>query len=266
MEADQLAESRAALLALLIIEPTLSTTCNLGLIARRLSLWVEAADNLNRCVRAYAAVPAAGRALARYDEMRAELAMARAMVAAVRIRTPEGARVTIDGMIVGPLTPHRETFLEPGTHVIEVANDRRELDLRAGSTRTLDFAAPPPAKPKKIDPIAAAGGAGIGVFTGVGGGLLALSFIYRGAAEGTLVQIEKTSGGSACREAWRTPGPCLALTKYATAADALLSASVVSFALSGALIAGTAIYTSGKSPPPARVVVGLRGVRVEAAW
>ena len=105
-----------------------------------------------------------------------------------------------------------------------------------------------------------------GLVAGAGGGLLSLSFIYRGAAEASLRQVEGTSGGSGCREPWRNVASCTALTRYATSANVLLGASIGSFALSGALIAGTALTTTGKTPPPARVVVGLGGVRVEAVW
>jgi len=265
MEANELEESRAALLALQVIDPSVGTACNLGLVARRLSLWVEAAENLNRCVRAFRAVPHAPHDIGQYDQFRAELAMARAMVAAVRVVTPKGARVTIDGAVHGTVDPEHELFLRPGPHVVEVGSDRRPIDLRAGSTKTLDFTAAPPRRPEGIDRPAWTGLISGAAFAATGGALIAMSQIYRGIADDRRVHLAQTDGRT-CATSERNSASCSSLRGEKITADILLAASFVSFALSGALITDTGVLTGGKKPPPARVVVGLGGVRVEGSW
>jgi hypothetical protein len=265
MEANELEESRAALLALQVIDPSVGTACNLGLVARRLSLWVEAAENLNRCVRAFRVVPHAPRDIEQYDQFRAELAMARAMVAVVRVVTLKGARVTIDGVLQGAVDPEHELFLRPGPHVVEVGSDRRPIDLRAGSTKTLDFTAPPPRRPERIDRPAWTGWISGVAFMATGGALIAMSQIYRGIVDDRRAVLQRTDS-RACTPGGHSAVACSSLVGDKATVHILEAASIGSFALSGALITGTVVRTGGKKPPPARVVFGLGGVRVEATW
>lgn len=51
MEADELSEARSALIALERLNPSVDTTCNLGLVARRLGLFVEAVESLSSSVK-----------------------------------------------------------------------------------------------------------------------------------------------------------------------------------------------------------------------
>jgi hypothetical protein len=265
MEANELAESRAALLALQVIDPTVPSACNLGLVARRLSLWVEAAENLSRCVRAFTAVPSAARDIPRYDQFRAELAMARAMVASLRLTTPLGARVTIDGTVFTSLTPDREIFLKPGSHLVEVATQRRQIDLRPGSVTSLDFTKPPLPKPEGVDRVAFIGWSSATAFATAGGGGLVLSEIYRALATSKLSTLQQTDNRT-CVAGGRNAASCAAMVQETNTATVLRLASIGSLALSGALFTGSAIRSTSKKPPQARVLVGLGGVGVEASW
>jgi hypothetical protein len=265
MEANELAESRAALLALQVIDPTIHSACNLGLVARRLSLWVEAAENLSRCVRAFTAVPPASRDIRRYDQFRAELAMARAMVASLRLATPLGARVTIGGAVFTSLTPDREIFLKPGQHLIEVGSQRRQLDLRPGSATSLDFTRPPLPKPEGVDWVAFSGWSSAATFAAAGGGGLVLSEIFRVSATSKLSALEQADGRT-CLAGGRNATSCSAMLREEATANVLRFVSIGSLALSGALFTGSILRTTSEKPPRARVLVGLGGVGVEASW
>jgi len=265
MEANELAESRAALLALQVINPTIHSACNLGLVARRLGLWVEAAENLSRCVRAFTAVPPASRDIPRYDQFRAELAMARAMVASLRLITPLGARVTISGAVLTSLTPDREIFLKPGQHLIEVGGQQRQVDLRPGSATSLDLTKPPIPKPEGVDWVAFAGWSSATTLATAGGGGLVLSEIFRVSATSRLAALQRADGRT-CLAGGRNATSCSAVLGEVAAADVLRFVSIGSLALSSALFIGSHLRTKSKKPPQARVLVGLGGVGVEASW
>ena len=129
MEGDELLEARAALVALQAIEPSVDTECNLGMVARRLKLWVEATENLTRCVRSYTMVPPNPNDAERATELAAELAMARLEVAGVTINAPSGAPVRVDGQPMGAVSPDREIFLLPGQHTINVGDESKTVSL-----------------------------------------------------------------------------------------------------------------------------------------
>lgn len=269
MEANELHETRAALLALLSTRFSINAVCNLGLVARRLKLAVEAAENLSRCVRAYSIVPIAARDIERYDELRAELAMALSMVATVRLLATDGAPVTIDGVPSGVASSDREIFLTPGPHVLKVEGRQEHLAFRASGTYKLDFTAPkpppPPPKRKGIDPIEFAGWASAAASFGASAGLVTVAEILRRDADSKLGRAEGTNGGSACREPWRNPASCGSFESNSDTTITLYVAGGGTLLLGGALIAATRYYTT-RMKPGAGLVVGLGSLGVEGAW
>jgi hypothetical protein len=143
MESDELPEARAALVSLQAIEPSADTTCNLGLVERRLGFKLEAVENLTRCVESFTTPPTKPEEKFRYDQLVVEQLMARAVVATLTLQAPPKAAVKIDGHAVKLSTPGREYFVLPGWHVIRVGSEERRLYLKEGSKTSLKFEAPP---------------------------------------------------------------------------------------------------------------------------
>lgn len=267
MEANELTESRAALLALQALGPSIPGVCNLGLIARRLALWLDAAENLSRCVRALVAIPPASQDRRRINEFRAELAMTRPMIASVRIRAPSGEPVLIDGKAVGTVTPDREIFLMPGPHTIVVGGRHKQIDLEAGDTATLDFIlfVPERPKPRSFDWVNFAGWGGSVMFMSMGAGLLGVSTILERSAE-TKLSTLMASDARACSSGGRNPNECAALTRETSTANIFYAVSLGSFAISGVLLIGSVIHTTSEKPLRARVLIGLGSAGLEASW
>jgi hypothetical protein len=263
METDELPEARAALLALQALDPSVDTACNLGLVARRLKVWVEAAENLHRCVRAYAAVPAAPAERARYDELAGELLMARTAVTSVVLKGPSGAPVTVDGRSLGVASSDREYFIEPGWHVFGVGGERQRIHFKAGTKLLLEFGDPSTKPSTKVDPVLVVGLTVTGAAAVTSGALFAASAVKRGDAQIERDEVRKTS--ISCAQQHSDQARCDGIKKAEDLAGDLQTAAIVSLLGAGAAGAATVIYWS-QPRSSARVVVGASSVQVVVQW
>jgi hypothetical protein len=263
IETDELPEAHAALLALQALDPSIDTACNLGLVARRLQRWVEAAENLNRCVRAYTAVPVEPVERARYDELVGELLMARAAVTSVVLTAPRGAPVTVDERPIGAASSHREYFVEPGWHVFGVGDERQRIHFKAGARLALKFGVSAKSPSGARDPVLVGGIVGTIAAAVTGGALITASHVKRGDAEGARGEALDTS--RSCALAHRDQAQCDGIKGAKDMAGDLQTAAIVSFIGAGALGAATTFYWSVKPSSP-RVVVGASSIQVVVQW
>jgi hypothetical protein len=276
MEKDQLQESYDALKALQAIDPSeTSTICNLGLIARRLKLYVEASENLLLCVKKTCSPPPPDKfKAARCEEMRAEVDMARAKVAVLVVRAPKGAPVTVDqrpiGASIGGVDPEREFFVEPGWREIGVGDQRRRVFLSAGSRTPFHVAPPAPKlpaptpKPALLDAISIGGIVGTGLALTAGGMLLEVSTIKEEEAKEELGRVtSQTTQG--CRDTSKNPVHCATFVEAQRAAEIYEVASIASFAGGIALGVATGAYVLHRTFK-VRVVVGVGSAGVVIPW
>jgi hypothetical protein len=269
MQTDELPESLAALRGLQALDPSVATTCNLGLVARRLGSSIEAAENLTQCVMAYSLVPASGAESAKVEEIAGELAMARAAIAVVSLKSPAGASVTIDGQEMGQASADREYFLEPGWHTFTATKgaytSRERINLARGAVRSIQLspAPPPPVAPRR-NPWPVVGWVLTASAATAGGIMLAASEVNHGIAIDNLVEAQKTPG--ACFHSELDTLHCSAFVRGRQLAGTFRGAAVGSFAVAGAMALGTSIYMIRGLASAPRVVVGSNFVKVVALW
>lgn len=297
MHANELAETYEALKAIYALDSSsLNIICNIGTVSRRLKLYVEATENLTRCMKVCTPLPSNPEDSDRCKELVAELSMARTKVAVVVLNGPKGAKVTVDGRPMAPLDPDREIFVEPGTREIVVAGRAQRVFLQEGTTTPVDFSPPPPPReplsstsarptPTKAPPpppsptairipevITIAGWIGAGLAATAGGMFLTVSQLKHAEAERELSRsVEETPQG--CSNAARSPIHCPAFKEARDDADRYQFAAIGTFAGAGALAIGTGIFmslspspSSSPSPSPARVEVGVGSIRVVVPW
>ncbi|WP_437777174.1 hypothetical protein [Sorangium sp. So ce1097] len=135
------------------IERSTVGICQLGQLDRRLGRWVDAAEELTRCVREMRA-PATPTERRLHDTRHADLATARQQVAEIRVFAPAGAApVLVGGRLVDE---SGSIFVAPGQHEVEAMlpggrRARATVHVSAGESRAV-LLSPEPADPRPVAP------------------------------------------------------------------------------------------------------------------
>ncbi|WP_438015538.1 hypothetical protein WMF18_32350 [Sorangium sp. So ce315] len=140
------------------IERSTVGICQLGQLDRRLGRWVDAAEELTRCVREMRA-PATPTERRLHDTRHADLATARQQVAEIRVFAPAGAApVLVDGRLVDGriVDEHGPIYVAPGQHEVEAMlpggrTARSTVHVTAGDSRAVLLSAEP-AGPRPVAP------------------------------------------------------------------------------------------------------------------
>ncbi|WP_434042795.1 MULTISPECIES: hypothetical protein [Sorangium] len=140
------------------IERSTVGICQLGQLDRRLGRWVDAAEELTRCVQGMRP-PATTRERRLHDTRHADLAAVRREVAQIHVFAPAGAApVLVDGRLVDE---SGQIYVAPGQHEVAAAlpdgrKARSTVHVTAGESRAvllspepagLRQGAPPPPRP-----------------------------------------------------------------------------------------------------------------------
>jgi hypothetical protein len=191
----------------------------------------------------------------------------------IKVNLPR-AGLTIDGKAAGEAPLTDPIFMEPGDHVIiaaapehEPAKENIHVDKGSFHTVTLTLVkrgaidVAPVVKPGP-DPLVVGGFIAAGLLGGVGGAMAILSKVKATDADAKLTAIDKASHGSASACAGASPSPdCTALHDLRHSRDVFANAALWTFVASGAVTAGTLVYTFvGPRAAPAK-----KGASVQAA-
>ncbi|WP_437956096.1 hypothetical protein WME76_32185 [Sorangium sp. So ce119] len=135
--------------------------CQLGQLDRRLGRWVDAAEELTRCVQEMRP-PATTTEQRLHDTRHADLAAARREVAQLRVFAPAGAApVLVDGRLVDE---SGQIYVAPGQHEVAAAlpdgrKARSTVHVTAGESRAVLLSPEPAALRKGAPPQARPAGA-----------------------------------------------------------------------------------------------------------
>ncbi|KYF59467.1 hypothetical protein BE08_41695 [Sorangium cellulosum] len=140
------------------IERSTVGICQLGQLDRRLGRWVDAAEELTRCVQEMRA-PATPTERRLHDTRHADLAAVRQQVAEIRVFAPAGAApVLVDGRLVDGriVDEHGPIYVAPGQHEVEAMlpggrTARSTVHVTAGDSRAVLLSAEP-AGPRPVAP------------------------------------------------------------------------------------------------------------------
>lgn len=145
------------------IERSTVGICQLGQLDRRLGRWVDAAEELTRCVQEMRP-PATATERRLHDTRHADLAAARQQVAEIRVFAPAGAAPVlvdgrrVDGRLVdgGFVEESGPIYVAPGPHEVEAMlpggrTARSTVHVAAGESRAV-LLSPEPAGPRPVAP------------------------------------------------------------------------------------------------------------------
>ncbi|WP_437309220.1 hypothetical protein [Sorangium sp. So ce388] len=153
-----IAGARAIWARIYALEHTNVALCQLGQLDRRLARWVEAMDELERCV-AQMEPPQTPREQRLYETRHEDLAVARQQVAEVAVLAPPGATaVLVGGRRVDKMG---RIYVAPGQHEVSAALPDGQVvsttvSAPAGESRTALLAPPAATPPTATPPVAAA--------------------------------------------------------------------------------------------------------------
>lgn len=250
------ADARDAFLAIWEATGEREPACNVGRLSFRIGDMPRAVEFLGVCI---STAPEGTKGL---EDVRAELAQARAKVAEVRVRATAGTDVLVDGASRGraPLV----VYLPPGPHAIEgrsrAGSTERTIATAPGEIQIIDLQP----EPEKVAPrrasgwIIASGAAGSAVMVGLG----AVLAVTADRAESTADQDITGRNGCftlnhpSCRSADRSYDAMVTM-RDVSRVGFIAGASVATATLAYLLVPRGAVQVS------ARIGTGLQ---VEAVW
>lgn len=243
--AKDFAKARSLYLEAFGIKKTFDIAGHLGKAELQLGLYRDAAEHLAACIRL--APPNQGKEI--FEPVIKDLEQAKAQIATVLVKAPEGATISIDGHDVGIAPLDRELFVETGRRRIEASLNGKtvtdERDLAKGTTTevTLTIAADPDIpKPPGTEPLPSWPGwllGGVGLAAGVGGAVL-VGLGQASLTEGEDLGTSIDGQGGSC-EPIGGPGSA----QCAEARDSLDTAGTLTGAGIGLLAAGGAFLVGG---------------------
>jgi hypothetical protein len=266
--------------------------CNIGRAELRFGRATAAAEFLSRCVK-LAPPPSTSSRDQRLAEQLAELAQARGQVVALTVHVKEpGARIAVDGALVGTSPLAEEVFVEPGLHRVSAELDGFSaatdvIEAKAGEARAVRLSLTKLARPssplastqasltptsralelsRTSDPnlwIALGGGVAAGVGFGLGVGTTLGSNAAALLKDEHRREILVGSKGDCGAGSW--VAACEPYRAAELREQELRAVAVTSFVIASAAALGTAVYVLVPRAPVAPVV-GLNGVSVVGRW
>ncbi|HSO00061.1 MAG TPA: hypothetical protein VLS89_17330 [Candidatus Nanopelagicales bacterium] len=250
----RVAEARDAYLALWVATAEREHACMAGHLSFRMKDMPRAVELLNLCV------VTAPKSTDATKDARAELAQARAEVAELRVRGPEGTEVILEGDRRGVVP--KVIFVMPGSHVVEGRGADGEeaavaVSAKAGETHVVELKLERPAS-RPNGWIIAGGAVSAAGLLGLGAALHVTWNAREHEAE------QKIAGANGCHRLDRPE--CRDAQRALTGLDTMRAVSTAALIAGAGLATTTLVYTFF---PRERVAVSTRvgtGITIEATW